>query len=132
MEVDAGAALVNNSPILKESNLQVRVVIGDENSSTIAAIRKETHLEVFKLADKNHLVKHFVNDLYELAKTFKEVGRRGVMGHIKKCFTYAKSQNTGCAKNIAKILRALPLLFLINIRSVEVGVAVYQNQKNKQ
>jgi len=67
MEADAGAELVNDSKILKEVGLNVRVIIGDEDSSTIAAIRKGSKEIVHKLADKHHLVKHFVSELYGLA-----------------------------------------------------------------
>ncbi|XP_044591398.1 uncharacterized protein LOC123269630 [Cotesia glomerata] len=37
MEASAGADLVNNSTVLKEANLEARVLIGDEDSCTIAA-----------------------------------------------------------------------------------------------
>ena len=42
MEADAGADLINNSNILKEAGQRARVVVGDEDSSTIAAARKGT------------------------------------------------------------------------------------------
>jgi len=45
MEADAGAALVTNSTILKEVGLNVRVMIGDEDSSTILQLYvKATHI----------------------------------------------------------------------------------------
>ena len=108
MEADVGAALINNSPILKEVGCQVRVVIGDEDSSTMAAVRKENPLVIHKLADKNHLVKHFVSELYVLAKTFKQLNKKGVITHIKKCFTYAIEQNKGETAVLAKTLRTIP------------------------
>ncbi|KAK0166663.1 hypothetical protein PV327_004155 [Microctonus hyperodae] len=37
MEADAGAALMNENKVLKETNLAARVLIGDHDSSTIAA-----------------------------------------------------------------------------------------------
>ncbi|XP_011699072.1 PREDICTED: uncharacterized protein LOC105456595 [Wasmannia auropunctata] len=42
MEADAHAELVNRSNILKEAGLSVRVLIGDEDSSTIASVRSES------------------------------------------------------------------------------------------
>ncbi|KAK0073011.1 hypothetical protein PV326_013877, partial [Microctonus aethiopoides] len=42
MEPDVRAALVNDSKILKSLGLNVRVVVGDEDSSTIASIRRGT------------------------------------------------------------------------------------------
>lgn len=51
MEADVGAQLVNESAILKEAGLQVRVLIGDEDASTISSVRQGTHFKVFKLSD---------------------------------------------------------------------------------
>lgn len=66
MEADAGVQLVNHSKILQECGLQVRVIIGDEDSSIIAAVRKDKPDTNFhKLADKNHLTKNFSNELYK-------------------------------------------------------------------
>lgn len=60
MEADAGVQLINHSSILKETGLQVRVIIGDEDSSMIAAVRSdEPNKKFHKLADKNHLTKNF-------------------------------------------------------------------------
>ncbi|XP_063979930.1 uncharacterized protein LOC135163954 [Diachasmimorpha longicaudata] len=42
MEADVGAQLVNESEILKEVGLQPRMIIGDEDSSTIPSVRRET------------------------------------------------------------------------------------------
>jgi len=50
MEADVGAELVNHSNILKKAGLNVRVLIGDEDSSTIASVRRENSQRIFKLA----------------------------------------------------------------------------------
>lgn len=64
--------LVNDSNIIKEGELKVRLVFGNENSSTIAPICKGTAgTTIHNLTDKNHLVKYFVNKLYGVAKSFK-------------------------------------------------------------
>lgn len=53
---------------------KVRVVIGDENSSTIAAVRKNNSEKIFKLTDKNYLIiKHFNNKLCNLPKKLNEI-----------------------------------------------------------
>ena len=41
MELDAGAELVNRSDILKDANLNVKIIVGDEDSSLMAAVNKE-------------------------------------------------------------------------------------------
>ncbi|KAJ8686068.1 hypothetical protein QAD02_021862 [Eretmocerus hayati] len=67
------------------AGLEVRVVIGNEDSSTMASAHAAaTGMKIFKLADKNHLVKKFGKELYELAKVHKELGRKGVIDHIEK------------------------------------------------
>lgn len=108
MEADAGSALINNSSILKEANVKVRVLIGDDDSSTIAAIRKNNCDSIYKLSDKNHLTKNFSKELYSLATTFKELKRSGVINHVKKLFSYAISENKGNSEELAKVLCNIP------------------------
>jgi len=74
MEADAGVELLTKSKVLEDAKLSVGVLIGDEDSSTIANINKTSNKVVYKLADKNHLIKlHFVNDLYKLSETCKKL-----------------------------------------------------------
>lgn len=106
MEADAGAELVNKSNILKEANVAVRVLIGDEDSCTIAAVRRGNPKEVFKLSDRNHLKKNFSKSLYKLTN-FKEM-KKETIAHLKKCFGYALAQNAGDGNNLATTLRSIP------------------------
>lgn len=106
MEADAGAALMNESKILKEANLIARVMIGDDDSSTIAAIRRGNLNTVFKLSDRNHLKKNFSKDLYKL-NYYKEM-KKETIDHLKKCFGYAIVQNVGDSENLACTLRSIP------------------------
>lgn len=108
MEPTAGAMLANNSNILKKSNLKVRVLIGDEDSSTISAVRKGTTETVFKLSDKNHLQKAFNSDLYGLRVNYNEMKKKGVVTHIKKCLSYAIAQNKGKSAELAGAMLAIP------------------------
>lgn len=109
MEADAGVELINRSTILKEAGLQVRVFVGDEDSSLTAAIRKDNpSVTMYKLADKNHLEKNVSNELYKMCNTYKELNKKGVISHIKKCFSYAVAQNKGDGENLAIQLKKLP------------------------
>lgn len=108
MESDAGASLINNSSILQEVGLKVRVVIGDDDSSTMCAEKKDNFETIHKLSDKNHLIKNYGKDLYELSKSFKELKTKGVIPHLKKCFSYAVAQNKGKSKQLAIVLRSIP------------------------
>lgn len=108
MEADVGADLINNSKILKEANLNVRVVIGDDDSSTIAAVRRGNSKEIYKLRDRNHLTKSFSKELYKLQGKFKEMDKKATITHLKKCFRYALAQNNGKSKELASTLRSIP------------------------
>lgn len=109
MEASAGVQLINHSSILKEAGLQVRVIIGDEDSSMIAAVRADAPGETLhKLADKNHLTKNFASELYKLRDKFKELNKKNAIAHIKKCFSYAVSQNKGDSQHLAKQLKQIP------------------------
>ncbi|XP_066585436.1 uncharacterized protein [Prorops nasuta] len=88
MEAHVGANLINNSDILKNAGLKVRVFIGDEDSSTAAAVRK--------------------NQLYDIAKAFKELNKKGAILHFKKCFAYAISQNKNKISQLANAICTIP------------------------
>ncbi|KAG5866740.1 hypothetical protein JTB14_003908 [Gonioctena quinquepunctata] len=92
MEPDVGTALVPFS-ILKGAGLNVRVPIGDEDSSTIAAVRQGNIETIFELADSNHLKKNFASTLYDLRKDYKVMREMEVIPHLKKCFSYALMQS---------------------------------------
>ncbi|KAK0074394.1 hypothetical protein PV326_012493 [Microctonus aethiopoides] len=66
MEPSVGSQLIKNSCILREAGLKVKVVIGHEDSSTMAAGRRGNDEKIHKLADSNHLRKNFSRDLYNL------------------------------------------------------------------
>ncbi|CAD6210607.1 GSCOCG00010921001-RA-CDS, partial [Cotesia congregata] len=69
--------LVNHSTILKEAGLQVRVIIGDKDSSMIAVVRADNPTKKFhKLSDKNHLAKNFGKELYGMQSKYKELTRK--------------------------------------------------------
>ena len=108
MEADAGAELITRNKILEEAKLNVGVLIGDEDSSTISAVNKQSKTMVHKLADQNHLVKHFVSDLYKLAETSPQLKRVGVIKHLKKCFCYAIAQNKGNTSALAAAIKSIP------------------------
>lgn len=104
MEADVGAELITCSNILKEVGLNVKVLVGDEDSTTMAAINRENlrnniFKKVHKLADINHVKK-----IYNMRFKFKELNKKGIMSHIKKCFSYALFQ---CRQNTTKLSAAV-------------------------
>jgi len=109
MEADAGTELLTKSSILKETNLNAMVIVGDEDSSLMASVRRaEPEKKVHKLADRNHLKVNFGKKLYQLQSKYSQLKKKGFISHIKLCFNYAVSQNKGQSENLAKTLRAIP------------------------
>ena len=53
--------------------MEVGILIGDDDSSTIAAVRAANKSQVIKLSDKNHTSRGVTNTLYKHAKDHKEL-----------------------------------------------------------
>lgn len=108
MEADLGAELIVNSTILKQSNMRVRVVIGDEDASTMAAVRGYSQHRIFKICDRNHLNKNFSGEIFRLKlPKWKELAK-DTIAHIRKCFSYAVAQNQGQSEALRETLLAIP------------------------
>ena len=112
MEAHAGMQLITDGQILWNAMLNVGVVIGDEDSSMIAAVRRNSDKSVYKLSDKNHLVKNFTGELYHLANSkdhnHKELKRTGVIPHFKRCFVYGIAQNKGKPIDLCAAILNIP------------------------
>ncbi|KAK0073244.1 hypothetical protein PV325_010035, partial [Microctonus aethiopoides] len=67
-DINFDSGLVNNITTFQKASVSARVLIGDEDSSTISNVRKSRSEIIFKLADNNHLNKHFVTELYAVAQ----------------------------------------------------------------
>ena len=107
MESDAGVQLVNRSNILKEKNLNVGVMISDDDSTTISAIKKDNKM-IFKMSDNNHLKKNFTKDLYSLSNNYNELKKEGVIKHMRKFFAYAVQQNSGQTSSLVRAILNIP------------------------
>ncbi|KAK0074425.1 hypothetical protein PV326_012460 [Microctonus aethiopoides] len=109
MEADVGAELLTRSTILKETNLNVKIVVGDEDSSLMSAVNKlNCGNKIYKLADMNHIKKNLSKKLYSLQAKHKFLCKKGLIQHIKKCFSYAISQNKGDSVGLARNVRCIP------------------------
>ncbi|KAK0169567.1 hypothetical protein PV327_011492 [Microctonus hyperodae] len=84
MEASVGVELANRSEILREAGLRVRVLVCDEDSSTIAAVRTGSEAYIYKFADTNHLYKHFNESLIKMKPKFKKIRAVSAIPHIKK------------------------------------------------
>jgi len=88
MEAHVANKLVNESAILKLKNVQVGVLIGDDDSSTIAACCAGASHCIAKFSDVNHTSKGVKKQLYNIEKNDKELTREGI-SYLHRCFTYA-------------------------------------------
>ncbi|XP_058809610.1 uncharacterized protein LOC131674797 [Phymastichus coffea] len=106
MEGDGAVQLVTASKILKEHNVQIGVFIGDNDSSSMAAIRSEIDYPIIKQSDMNHTTNNVGSKLYAIQKTSDPNHELtgDVIKHIQRCFTYAVHQNK---KHLEKMKAAL-------------------------
>ncbi|KAF2883108.1 hypothetical protein ILUMI_23063 [Ignelater luminosus] len=107
MEPFAAACMTSNSTIFKDLNMEVGILIGDDDSSTIAAVRAATKSQVIKLSDKNHTSRGVTNTIYKHANEHKEL-KNDSIAYLHRCFTYAISRNAGNCTEIANSLRNIP------------------------
>lgn len=91
MESDLAVDLVN-SGTFKESDVELAVLIGDDDSFTMSALRASSTNKIVKWSDINHAKKGLVNMLYTLQKNYKELNST-VISYLKRCFSYAIEQN---------------------------------------
>lgn len=107
MEAHVANKLVNESAILQLKNVQVGVLIGDDDSSAIAACRAGASHCIAKLSDVNHTSKGVKKQLYNIEKNHKELTREGI-SYLHRCFTYAMAQNRGNSASMAEAIRCIP------------------------
>ena len=57
MEPHMAVELLTNNSLFKQENVYISTVIGDDDSSTISAVRREASHQVDKWSDYNHTLK---------------------------------------------------------------------------
>ena len=99
MEPDMAVETVVNNKLLRDDNVRVSVLIGDDDSSTIAAVRREFTSKIEKWSDLNHTTKALNNALYGLHLPVK------IIGYLSCCFSYALKQNQGDPIEVASAIK---------------------------
>ncbi|KAL7293956.1 hypothetical protein TKK_0012536 [Trichogramma kaykai] len=112
MEADGAVELVTNSTILKTLDLEVGAFIGDNDSSSIAAIQKNINYTIVKLSDMNHTTKGVGKALHDLHKSKltdpdQELSNDTIK-HLQRCFTYAVKQNDGDHAKVQAAIYNIP------------------------
>ncbi|XP_066596275.1 uncharacterized protein [Prorops nasuta] len=89
MESDMAVEIVLRNNNLIETNCRVQTIIGDDDSSSIAALRRLSPYVIQKWSDFNHVAKTFNSKLYEmkLSATLRD--------YFIKVFALAVKQNKG-------------------------------------
>lgn len=98
MESNMAIELINRNPILQEQNAKISVLIGDDDCSTISAVRRESATEIKKWSDLNHAKKGLTSALYALRLPLK------LIQYFGKCFSFALTQNRNDAQKVKKAL----------------------------
>ncbi|XP_061184839.1 uncharacterized protein LOC133192851 [Saccostrea echinata] len=99
---------VNMLRELDKQDVSIDTIIMDNDSTTIARARSEVKPDLKKMCDKNHTLKEFTNQLYDLkkVKNFRELTAKTI-GHLSKCFKYCVSQHQGNGEKMKKNLLAI-------------------------
>ncbi|CAH1106044.1 unnamed protein product [Psylliodes chrysocephalus] len=99
MEPDMSVDLVTNNKLLKEENVIISVLIGDDDSSAIAAVRQEASHEVEKWSDTNHAKKNLTSRLYKLSLSAK------VVNYFGQLFVRVLNHHKGNVEDTAEALK---------------------------
>lgn len=111
MEADAAVGLVTQSSILKETNIEVGVFVGDNDSSSICAIKKAANHAVLTVADKNHTSKGVKNMLWKIKNSNQDPEHEltvEAINYLHKNFCYAVAQNEGNSSALAAAVSSIP------------------------
>ncbi|XP_046394798.1 uncharacterized protein LOC124163262 [Ischnura elegans] len=95
MEPYTAAKLISCNEDFLTAGVRVTTLIGDGDSSTLAAVQRESQHSVQKWADINHTKKRFSSWLYRASASHRQLLGRNVIPYLKRCFSYAVDQNRG-------------------------------------
>ena len=101
MESDMATELINNNDLFKKANVSVGVLIGDDDSCTIAAVRRLSCSEIVKWSDFNHSKKSLSSALYTMKLSTK------LIEYFSHCFSHAVKQNKGDAVAVKLALESI-------------------------
>jgi hypothetical protein len=102
----AGAVLLLKSQTLVDADVKIGILVGDADSSTAAAVRKEFGDTVKRALDITHTKKNFKNSLYKLKKQHSRLSSRlitylaNTVGTIIKKSAGDKEEIIKCFKNV--------------------------------
>ncbi|VDI59335.1 Hypothetical predicted protein [Mytilus galloprovincialis] len=106
MEPDVGARLIED---IETKNCQVSTVIMDDDTTTMARIRRTVQHPIQKLSDTNHIKSQFNNKLWNLKNTFKNDLTKPAITHLNtsRCFSCALYSNKNDQESMGNDLQAI-------------------------
>lgn len=108
MEPAMAVNILNN---IKEKGYNIqKIIMDDDDATTVAKIGREVDASLEKCSDSNHTVKNFNSTLYALQrnKIIQKSLSSTTISHIEKCFTYALSSNKNNPIGLQRNLLDIP------------------------
>lgn len=107
MEQSVAVELLTNT---RTPTSAVKTIIMDDDTTTLAHLRKEYDPNMVKWSDSNHAKKTLTNMLYKLSNKHKVLtqSKNKVINYVRKCYSYSVVQNQNNPENLKKTLRQIP------------------------
>ncbi|XP_076102946.1 uncharacterized protein LOC143072050 [Mytilus galloprovincialis] len=103
MEQDMVVEMVQS---IKSKGSNVGTIIADDDTTTIARLRKSVDPNIKKMSDKNHVKKNIANALYQLKAKHKKLTPK-VIKYLINCLNYMLCQNQDNPKGVENGLEAV-------------------------
>lgn len=103
-----GDMIVEMVKKVKDQNIQVQTLIGDDDSTGFNKARAEVMKTMEKVSDTNHVKKNITNQVFKLKAKYKELTIKAING-IMKSFEYMLAQSKSEAGTIRRNLPAVVL-----------------------
>lgn len=109
MEPSLGVELLKKT---QSQNAKVKTLIMDEDSTTIAHVRRDYDADMVKWSDINHAKKCLSNAIYRIQPKYKKQLTPKVIKYFKKNYAYVLAQNKGKVDELRSgIISILPHVF---------------------
>jgi hexokinase len=96
-----------------KNNVKFSSYVGDDDSTALAELVKQTPYELQKYSDIIHMKRSLSTHLYNLSQQMKfpncSIHSQKVINYLIKCFSYCVQQNKGNKSELSKSLKSIIL-----------------------
>lgn len=131
MEPIGAVDVTENNPFLRELNMELGVLVGDEDSSTILNVRNASDHEIIKHSDKNHVGKGVMNGLYKIQSKYKELTKEAITS-LSRGFNYALAQNKGNKAKMKDAIENIPYHYFDDHKNCDTWCKYRETSNNNQ